>query len=65
MSIPLPPKEPDFSRGPRRQRPSRAMRRLVIWYRRNAAVTSLVDTATTAATAHHLQSVAPAHGSKR
>ena len=27
------------------------MRRLVIWYRRNAAVTSLVDTATTSASA--------------
>ena len=27
------------------------MRRLVIWYRRNSAVTSLVDTATTSASA--------------
>jgi glycerol-3-phosphate acyltransferase PlsX len=40
----LPPKEPD-----KRTKPSRAIRRLVIWYRRNAAVTSLVDTATSAA----------------
>tara|TARA_Y100001968_G_scaffold333789_1_gene399503 strand:- start:4832 stop:6154 length:1323 start_codon:yes stop_codon:yes gene_type:complete len=30
---------------------SRAIRRLVIWYRRNAAVTTLVDTATTSASA--------------
>ena len=30
---------------------SRAIRRLVIWYRRNAAVTSLVDTAATSASA--------------
>ncbi len=51
---PLPPKEPD--RGDRRPRPrvnrtkpSRPIRRLVIWYRRNAAVTSLVDTATSTA----------------
>ncbi len=28
---------------------SKAIRRLVIWYRRNAAVTSLVDTATSSA----------------
>jgi len=42
---PLPPKEPD-----KRAKPSRAIRRLVIWYRRNAAVTSLVGTAATAAT---------------
>jgi glycerol-3-phosphate acyltransferase PlsX len=43
---PLPPKEPD-SAGRRTGRPrqSRAIRRLVIWYRRNAAVTTLVDTA--------------------
>jgi glycerol-3-phosphate acyltransferase PlsX len=40
----LPPKEPD-----KRTKPSRAIRRLVIWYRRNAAVTSLVGTATSAA----------------
>ena len=38
------PKGPD-----KRAKPSRAIRRLVIWYRRNAAVTSLVDTATSAA----------------
>ncbi len=42
--IPLPPKEPD-----KRAKPSRTIRRLVIWYRRNAAVTSLVGTATSAA----------------
>jgi glycerol-3-phosphate acyltransferase PlsX len=41
---PLPPKEPD-----KRAKPNRAIRRLVIWYRRNAAVTSLVGTATSAA----------------
>ena len=41
---PLPPKEPD-----KRAKPNRTIRRLVIWYRRNAAVTSLVDTATSAA----------------
>jgi glycerol-3-phosphate acyltransferase PlsX len=40
----LPPKEPD-----KRTRSSRTIRRLVIWYRRNAAVTSLVGTATSAA----------------
>ena len=46
----MPPKEPDFSpASPKRAKPSRAIRRLVIWYRRNAAVTSLVDTATSAA----------------
>ena len=33
-----------------RNKPNRTIRRLVIWYRRNAAVTSLVDTATGAAT---------------
>jgi glycerol-3-phosphate acyltransferase PlsX len=33
----LPPKEPE-----KRAKPSRTIRRLVIWYRRNAAVTSLV-----------------------
>ncbi|MDI9406576.1 MAG: phosphate acyltransferase PlsX [Chitinophagaceae bacterium] len=38
------PKEPD-----KRTKPNRAIRRLVIWYRRNAAVTSLVGTATSAA----------------
>jgi len=41
---PLPPKGPD-----KRAKPSRAIRRLVIWYRRNAAVTSLVDSATSTA----------------
>jgi phosphate acyltransferase len=49
----LPPKEPDptdqpnapFRAKPVRTKPSRAIRRLVIWYRRNAAVTTLVDTA--------------------
>ncbi len=41
---PLPPKEPD-----KRTKPNRTIRRLVIWYKRNAAVTSLVDTATSAA----------------
>jgi glycerol-3-phosphate acyltransferase PlsX len=40
----LPPKEPD-----KRTKPSRTIRRLVIWYRRNSAVTSLVGTATSAA----------------
>ena len=34
-----------------RTKPSRAMRRLVIWYRRNPAVTSLVGTATATASA--------------
>jgi len=47
---PLPPKDPEFSGLPgRRSKPNRTIRRLVIWYRRNAAVTSLVDTATSAA----------------
>ncbi len=47
----MPPKEPESDfRGGRRAKPSRAIRRLVIWYRRNAAVTSLVDTATSSAT---------------
>ncbi|WP_254939712.1 phosphate acyltransferase PlsX [Cyanobium sp. Morenito 9A2] len=47
----MPPKEPEFNPLPatRRVKPSRAIRRLVIWYRRNAAVTSLVGTATSAA----------------
>jgi glycerol-3-phosphate acyltransferase PlsX len=50
----LPPKDPDYLRSPgrqalsRRQRPNRTIRRLVIWYKRNAAVTSLVDTASAA-----------------
>ncbi len=49
-STPLPPKDPDTSGlPPRRAKPNRTIRRLVIWYRRNAAVTSLVDTATSAA----------------
>ncbi len=53
---PLPPKDPDGSgRGSRRSpaqrpKPNRTIRRLVIWYRRNAAVTSLVGTATATAT---------------
>ena len=50
---PLPPKPsdaPGSGAGNRRGRP-RAIRRLVIWYRRNAAVTSLVGTATATATA--------------
>lgn len=47
--MPLLPKEPDPSPiVPRRGKPNRAIRRLVIWYRRNAAVTSLVDTASAA-----------------
>ncbi|MBM5824973.1 MAG: phosphate acyltransferase PlsX [Cyanobacteria bacterium M_surface_10_m2_119] len=40
----MPPKEPD-----KRAKPNRTIRRLVIWYRRNAAVTTLVGTATSAA----------------
>ena len=50
---PLPPKEPDGAGTaghqadvPRRSRQNRTIRRLVIWYRRNPAVTSLVGTAT-------------------
>ena len=50
----MPPKDPDSARTPesgsKSNRP-RAIRRLVIWYRRNAAVTSLVDTATSSASA--------------
>jgi len=49
----LPPKPsdtPGSGTGSRRGRP-RAIRRLVIWYRRNAAVTSLVGTATATANA--------------
>ncbi len=38
----------DFRNKPNR---SRAIRRLVIWYRRNSAVTSIVDTAATSASA--------------
>lgn len=44
------PKEPEFDPRLRRPKPSRAIRRLVIWYRRNAAVTTLVGTATSSAT---------------
>jgi glycerol-3-phosphate acyltransferase PlsX len=47
---PLPPKDPETGgQQGRRSKPNRTIRRLVIWYRRNAAVTSLVDTATSAA----------------
>ena len=50
----MPPKDPDSARTPesrsKTNRP-RAIRRLVIWYRRNAAVTSLVDSAATSASA--------------
>ncbi|MFZ9947957.1 MAG: phosphate acyltransferase PlsX, partial [Vulcanococcus sp.] len=47
----MPPKPSDIpGSGSRRGRP-RAIRRLVIWYRRNAAVTSLVGTATATANA--------------
>jgi len=50
----LPPKDPDFAGTPEsriKTNRSRAFRRLVIWYRRNAAVTTLVDSATTSASA--------------
>ncbi|MBM5801437.1 MAG: phosphate acyltransferase PlsX [Cyanobacteria bacterium K_DeepCast_35m_m2_023] len=44
------PKDPELSgQAGRRSKPNRTIRRLVIWYRRNAAVTTLVDTATSAA----------------
>jgi glycerol-3-phosphate acyltransferase PlsX len=47
---PLPPKDPEAGgQQGRRSKPNRTIRRLVIWYRRNAAVTTLVDTATSAA----------------
>ncbi len=52
---PLPPKDPEGGgRDGRRlvthrTKPNRTIRRLVIWYRRNAAVTSLVGTATATA----------------
>ena len=73
---PLSPKEPDHGEGrlpPERvgrigrPKQSRAIRRLVIWYRRNAAVTTLVDTAsalvdTASATASVAGSVAGAAG---
>jgi glycerol-3-phosphate acyltransferase PlsX len=42
----------------RRAKPNRTIRRLVIWYRRNAAVTSLVDTATATLNATGAASVA-------
>ncbi len=48
------PKDPESlkaSNQKTRSNRSRAIRRLVIWYRRNAAVTSLVDTAANSATA--------------
>ncbi|NOL48462.1 MAG: phosphate acyltransferase PlsX [Synechococcus sp. MIT S9220] len=50
----MPPKDPDLTpdAAPRiKARRSKAVRRLVIWYRRNAAVTTLVDTAATSANA--------------
>jgi len=48
----LPPKDTEAKgSAQRRPRSSRAFRRLVIWYRRNAAVTSLVGTATSSASA--------------
>ena len=50
----MPPKDPDFAGTPEsriKANRSRAFRRLVIWYRRNAVVTSLVDSATTSASA--------------
>ena len=70
---PLPPKEADPGPGgldrPKapRARQSRAIRRLVIWYRRHAAVTTLVDTAsalvdTASATASVAGSVAGVAG---
>ncbi len=50
----LPPKDPDstkaLSQRNKTYRP-RAIRRLVIWYRRNAAVTTIVDTAANSASA--------------
>jgi glycerol-3-phosphate acyltransferase PlsX len=70
---PLPPKDPESglvapARGKGgRGKQSRAIRRLVIWYRRNAAVTTLVDTAsalvdTASATASVAGTVAGAAG---
>merc|ERR1711934_508044 len=53
-STPFLPKDPDSALTPESRSKSnrpRAIRRLVIWYRRNAAVTSLVDSATTSASA--------------
>jgi phosphate acyltransferase len=61
---PLPPKEPEAAGPgsrravPRRPKPNRTIRRLVIWYRRNAAVTTLVDTATATLNATGAASVA-------
>ncbi len=52
--MPLPPKHTDNSApfGSRiKPNRSRAIRRLVIWYRRNAAVTTIVDTAANSASA--------------
>ena len=50
----MPPTDPEFSSADsqkgKNNRP-RAIRRLVIWYRRNAAVTTLVDTAANSASA--------------
>jgi glycerol-3-phosphate acyltransferase PlsX len=52
---PLPPKDPEGAGrdgrrfASNRPKPNRTIRRLVIWYRRNAAVTSLVGTATATA----------------
>ena len=48
------PKDPDSSQAPEPRSKStrpRAIRRLVIWYRRNAAVTTIVDSATSSASA--------------
>ena len=46
----MPPKEPDATgRSPRRPKPGRPIRRLVVWYRRNAPITTLVGSATSAA----------------
>ncbi len=60
----MPPKEADTA-GPesrlpavRRTKPNRTIRRLVIWYRRNAAMTSLVDSATATLNATGAASVA-------
>ena len=48
----MPPKDPELNpvSTPRtKPRRSKAVRRLVIWYRRNAAVTTIVDSATSSA----------------
>ena len=50
----MPPKDPDSARFPEsrsKTNRSRAIRRLVIWYRRNAAVNKPVDSAASSATA--------------